>query len=97
MEENQRQIEKEKHCQDVKRAQNQEAMNLVKEGNILRIAAKKAAKEAEAQEDKELMDETLATLERQEKKRAQALADFQVCCHQTLNLRCNGPFSCACA
>lgn len=48
--------------------------------NEARIAAKKAQAAVAAAEDRTLMQETLATLEKQEKTRQKALADFQARC-----------------
>lgn len=78
LKETQRLLAAEQSNTEAKKAMLQREMNAVRAQNEARIAAKRAAWEQEKEEDRELMEETMRTLAKQEADRAEALKRFQV-------------------
>lgn len=79
LEENQREMQAHAKKLVAKKAADQMEIELLKVDNARKIAHKVAMKKQVALEDQELMRQTLETLERQERERAQKLLEFQVC------------------
>lgn len=81
LEENQREMQAHAEKLVAKKAADQLEIELLKMDNARKIAHKVAMKKQVALEDQELMRQTLETLERQERERAQKLLEFQVPFH----------------